>query len=82
MTRREVIAAAIANARGMRRGAPPISNVLEILPPKIKAEVLDDAEAVEKAIDALQTQSIDEKNASALQSLAAVKKAFKRSGLR
>jgi malic enzyme len=41
----EAAAAAIANARGGRRGAPEIRNVLEILPAKLKAEVLEDAEA-------------------------------------
>lgn len=37
------IAGAIANARGMRRGAPTVSNVLDLLPEKLKEEVLDDA---------------------------------------
>jgi hypothetical protein len=46
VTRREIIASAIANARAGRRGAPPIVNVLEILPAKLRAEVLDDADAV------------------------------------
>jgi len=41
----EAAAAAIANARTGRRGAPPISNVLAILPQKLKDEVLEDAEA-------------------------------------
>lgn len=39
-------AAAIANARGARRGAPPISNILELLEermPKLYAEVMEDA---------------------------------------
>lgn len=53
-------AAAIANARGGRRGAPAIVNVLDILPPKLKQEVREDAEDALKAvgvpelIDALQ----------------------------
>lgn len=42
-------AAAIANARGMRRGAPAITNILAILPDKLKAEVLEDAEEALKA---------------------------------
>jgi len=46
LTDREKIAAAIANARGGRRGMPPIINILEILPEKLKLEVLDDADAV------------------------------------
>jgi hypothetical protein len=47
---RDVIAAAIANARGMRRGAPSMANVLEILPPKLKNEVLDDADNIIAAL--------------------------------
>jgi hypothetical protein len=38
-------AAAIANARIGRRGSPAISNVLDILPPNLLAEVREDAEA-------------------------------------
>ena len=38
-------AAAIANARIGRRGSPAISNVLDILPPKLLDEVREDAEA-------------------------------------
>lgn len=41
----EAAATAIANARGGRRGMPPISNVLELLPEKLRTEVLEDAEA-------------------------------------
>ena len=40
------VAAAIANARGGRRGAPPISNVMDVLPQKLKDEVRDDARAI------------------------------------
>lgn len=47
----EMIAAAIANARGNRRGVPSITNVLDILPPKLKEEVIDDAKAVMKLIE-------------------------------
>lgn len=36
-------AAAIANARGGRRGMPPIENVLELLPPHLRDEVCEDA---------------------------------------
>lgn len=36
-------AEAIANARAGRRGAPGITNVLDILPPKLLAEVMEDA---------------------------------------
>lgn len=42
----EIIASAIANARGMRRGVPTISNVLDLLPEKLREEVMDDAENV------------------------------------
>lgn len=47
---REQIAAALANARGMRRGVPPITNVLDLVPQEIKAELLDDADQVLEAI--------------------------------
>ena len=46
----EIIAAAIANARGNRRGVPEIVNILEILPEKLRCEVLDDADAVLAAL--------------------------------
>jgi hypothetical protein len=49
---RDVIAAAIANARGNRRGAPNIKNILDILPPRLLEEVRDDARAVIAAIRA------------------------------
>lgn len=42
-------AAAIANARGGRRGAPPITNVLDVLSEKLRAEVIQDAEEALKA---------------------------------
>lgn len=45
----EAAAAAIANARASRRGAPEIRNVLTILPEKLLAEVLEDAEAALEA---------------------------------
>src|SRR5579864_7130935 len=41
----ERVAAAIANVRGARRGMPPITNVLTILPAKLKDEVMEDARA-------------------------------------
>lgn len=46
----ERAASAIANARGMRRGAPTITNIMEILPEKLKAEVREDAEEALKAV--------------------------------
>lgn len=42
-------AAAIANARAGRRGAPPIVNVLDILPERLRDEVMEDAEAALEA---------------------------------
>jgi hypothetical protein len=43
-------AAAIANARGGRRGAPVVSNVLDILPSHLREEVVEDAT---KALEAV-----------------------------
>lgn len=45
----EQAAAAIANARGGRRGMPAIANVLELLPPNLREEVLEDARAALEA---------------------------------
>lgn len=47
---KEIIAGAIANARGMRRGMPPVSNILDMLPEKLKNEVNDDAENIIKEL--------------------------------
>lgn len=47
----EAAAAAIANARGGRRGVPPITNVLELLPEKLRREVMEDAEAALAAVE-------------------------------
>lgn len=41
----EAAAAAIANTRGGRRGAPAVANILEILPEKLRTEVIEDAKA-------------------------------------
>lgn len=49
---RRVAAAAIANARGGRKGAPPVTNVLDILPDEILSPLLEDADAVLDAIGA------------------------------
>lgn len=50
MTRQEIVASAIANARAGRRGAPPVTNVLELLRSisdgRLYHEVMDDARAV------------------------------------
>lgn len=45
LTALERVAAAIANARGARRGAPALANVLAVLSPKLRAEVMEDAAA-------------------------------------
>ena len=49
----EAAAAAIANERGGRRGMPPISNVLQLLPDKLRTEVLEDARAALEAAAAV-----------------------------
>jgi len=49
----ETAAAAIANARAGRRGAPPVSNVMELLDaafPKTASDCRDDARAVLRTI--------------------------------
>ncbi|MCF8533865.1 MAG: hypothetical protein K9G48_12735 [Reyranella sp.] len=42
-------AAAIANARGGRRGMPPIANILDVLPRNLVDEVIEDATAALEA---------------------------------
>jgi hypothetical protein len=51
-------AAAIANARGMRRGLPEIIGIMDALPEKLRDEVRDDAKAALAAIDAPASASI------------------------
>lgn len=51
MNIQERIAAAIANARGARRGVPKIKNILDVLPAKLRDEVMDDADAVIAELD-------------------------------
>jgi hypothetical protein len=46
----EAAAAAIANARIMRRGSPAWVNVLDKLPEKLRAEVMEDARAALEAV--------------------------------
>jgi hypothetical protein len=49
----EAAATALVNARIGRRGAPPISNALDLLPEKLRDEVLGDAQdALEAAVAA------------------------------
>jgi hypothetical protein len=40
-----IVATAIANSRAMRRGCPPIGNILDILPRVLLEEVTEDAKA-------------------------------------
>ncbi len=47
---RLIVARELANARGARHGVPPIGNILDLLPPKLLYEVLDDADAVIAAL--------------------------------
>lgn len=46
-------ATAIANARSARRGAPAITNVLDLLPEAIFDDLIDDARAVVAALESL-----------------------------
>lgn len=45
-------ATAIANARAGRRGVPAVSNILDVLPQDLFAEVVEDARAAIRAADA------------------------------
>jgi hypothetical protein len=49
----EIMAAAgaIANERGGRHGVPPIENILELLPEKLRLEVIEDATAALEAVE-------------------------------
>lgn len=60
---KEIIAGAIANARGMRRGMPPVKNILDMLPEKLKNEVNDDADNIIKELTA-NSYSITDKTAN------------------
>ncbi len=51
LTTQEIIAKAIATARGQRRGVPAISNILDVLPARLREEVMDDAHAIMLAFD-------------------------------
>ncbi len=46
MTEQEAIATILVNQRVMRNGSPPISNVLDMIPARLRSEVMDDAQAV------------------------------------
>lgn len=46
LTEQEAIATILVNQRFMRNGSPPITNALDLLPQKLKDEVMDDAQAV------------------------------------
>jgi tRNA A37 methylthiotransferase MiaB len=51
MSRRETIAAALANARNRRQGLPATVEVLGSLSSRQREELLDEAAAVERAVD-------------------------------
>lgn len=57
LTEQEAIATILVNQRLMRNGSPPIVNALDLLPAKLREEVLDDAQAV---IDGLKACRISE----------------------
>lgn len=57
MTEQETIATILVNQRIMRSGSPPIVNALDLLPAKLRDEVMDDAKAV---IDGLRTSRLPE----------------------
>lgn len=44
------IAEAIAHRRGMRRGAPIVSNIFDLLPSAIREDLLDDATGVYESL--------------------------------
>lgn len=52
MTEQEAIATILVNQRIMRNGSPPISNALDLLPEKLRREVMDDAQAVIEGLKA------------------------------
>lgn len=64
MTTNDIIAAAILNARGMRRGAPTVSNVLEFAPPKTVEDARDDAANVITELENAGYEIIKKENAN------------------
>ena len=50
MIARDKAAAAIANARSCRNGSIPIEGILDLLPPKLRTEVTEDARTVLVAV--------------------------------
>lgn len=56
MTLRDKIAARLANNRANRKGGPDITNVLDILPEHLKAEVYQDADDVMALVKACQEE--------------------------
>ena len=47
-----IVAEAIVNAKGARRGVPPINNIMQILPQPLLNEVTEEADAVIAALKA------------------------------
>lgn len=57
MTKQEAIATILVNQRVMRNGSLPISNVLDMIPARLKEEVMGDAEAVIEGLAACEVPS-------------------------
>ena len=57
MTQQEVIATVLTNQKFMRNGCPPIVNVLDMLPAKLREEVMGDAQAVIDALKACRPEN-------------------------
>ena len=57
-------AAAIANARGNRRGVPTITNILDVLPARLREECIEDATAALQAMDQLRLRNVAKEKTS------------------
>jgi hypothetical protein len=57
MTQQEAIATILVNQRIMRNGSPPISNALDLLPARLRDEVMGDAQAVVEGLRASEIPS-------------------------
>ena len=77
-----VMATAIANSIGNRRGMPSITNVLDFLPQDLRNNIIEDAEAALKALGAQPEQAHNSDYAAALRVVKEYKSYLKgRSGL-
>jgi hypothetical protein len=61
LTEQETIATILVNQRIMRNGSPPIMNALDLLPAKLREEVLDDAQAIIDGLKASRIEANDER---------------------